>query len=220
MLQFFMQMAMNESGVANANDNMVAGMEQAKLATGIVQIEKSGDELSKPIIADLEPALTAITNREVNVTLANMNPQEAYTYLEGDSVQIGTLTPDDVRGLRFKVKIELTTHKNQQQLQLNAQASALVEKFYMLPPQVQIHVAGFYRMQLRALVPKCNADEVIVPLGMGPVGPDGQPAMPGAPGQPQPAPAKPVAATAMPAQLGQTHAQMPGVSAPGGTPGK
>jgi hypothetical protein len=220
MLQFFMQMAMNESGVANANDNMVAGMEQAKLATGIVQIEKSGDELSKPIIADLEPALTAITNREVNVTLANMNPQEAYTYLEGDNVQIGTLTPDDVRGLRFKVKIELTTHKNQQQLQLNAQATALVKDFYLQPPQVQVHIAGFIRAQLRALVPKCNADEVIVPLGMGPVGPDGQPATPGAPGQPQPASAKPVAATAMPTQLGQTHSQMPGVSAPGGTPGK
>jgi hypothetical protein len=220
MLQFFMQMAMNESGVANANDNMVAGMEQAKLATGIVQIEKSGDELSQPIIADLLPSLTELTNREVNVTLANMNPQEAYTYLEGDAIQIGTLTPDDVRGLRFKVKIELTTHKNQQQLQLNAQASALVEKFYSLPPEVQIHVAGFYRSQLRALVPKCNADEIIVPLG--------QPGMPPAPGMPAPgapgvAPASPapdMKATAMPTQLGQTHSQMPSVSAPGGTPSK
>lgn len=176
-LQFFMQLAMNESGVTNANDNYVAGMEQAKLATGINQIERSGNELFQPIVDDLVGPLTRLVNREVDVTLANLNPEEVFTYLEGDTLGVDKLTPDDVRGLKFKVTIELTTHKNQQQLAASGQAATIVEKFYSLPPQIQVHVVEFYRNQIRALDPKCDADKVIQPIAL-------PPQMGIAPGQP------------------------------------
>jgi hypothetical protein len=68
-----------------------------------------------------------------------------------------------VRGLKYKTKISLTTMANNQQLQMSAQAAALVEKFYMLTPEVQQKVAGFYRQQLRVLDPKCDADTAIQP---------------------------------------------------------
>lgn len=164
MIQFFMQLAMNESGVTNANDDQAAGMQSAKLATGIQNVQASGDELFKPIIADLTPAINAIVNREIAVTMANMDGQEAFSYLEGDTMGIDQLDSDAVRGLKLKVRIELTTHKNQQILQYSAQSAALVEKFYMLDPMIQMRVAPFYRAQIRALDPKCNVDEVIVAM--------------------------------------------------------
>ncbi len=163
MIQFFMQLCMNESGVTNANDDQAAGMQSAKLATGIIEVAQSGDELFKPIIQDLRGPLERLVNREIDVTLANLNPVEVYTYLEGDTLGIDKLTPDDVRGLKFKTKISLTTMQNNQQLQMSAQAAALVEKFYMLTPEVQAKVAGFYRQQLRVLDPKCDADAAIQP---------------------------------------------------------
>lgn len=209
MIQFFMQLAMNESGVTNANDNLVAGMEQAKLATGIVQIEKSGDELFMPIISDLTAPLTRLVNREISVTLANMNPEEVYTYSEGDDLQLGQLTPDQVRGLRFKITINLTTHRNQQLLQMSAQAAALVEKFYMLPPNIQPHVAQFYRAQIRALDPKADVDSIITVQPMPPPGMLGQPAGGGPPGMGEPPPGT----TAFPTQMGQQHSQPKGISA-------
>jgi hypothetical protein len=164
MIQFFMQLAMNESGVTNANDDQAAGMQSAKLATGIIEVSKSGDELFMPIIQDLKGPLERLINREVDVTLANMNPKEVYTYLEGDTLGIDTLTPDDVRNLKFKCQIELTSMKDNQSLQMSAQASALVEKFYMLTPDVQQKVAGFYRRQLRVLDPKADVDNAIQPI--------------------------------------------------------
>ncbi len=163
MIQFFMQLAMNESGVTNANDDQAAGMQSAKLATGIIEVAQSGDELFKPLIQDLKGPLTRVLNRGIDVTLANMNPVEVYTYLEGDTLGIDKLTPDDVRGLKFKTKISLTTMANNQQLQMSAQAAALVEKFYMLTPEVQQKVAPFYRQQLRVLDPKCDAETAIQP---------------------------------------------------------
>lgn len=164
MIQFFMQLAMNESGVTNANDDQAAGMQSAKLATGILEVQKSGNELFQPIIEDLKGPLERLLNREIDVILANINPEEAYTYLQGDTMKIDKLTPQDVRGLKYKCTITLTTHKNQQTLMQSAQATALVEKFYMLSPEVQARVAPFYQDQVRALCPKMKAEDVIVPV--------------------------------------------------------
>lgn len=164
MLQLPMQLAVNESGVANANDAQSAGLESSELATGIQNIQQSGDELFKPIIADLTGPLNRILGREVSVTLANMNPEEAYSYMEGDTRGVDKLTPDDVRGLKFKVKISLTTQHNQQVIQTSAAAAALVEKYYMLTPEIQARVAPFYRAQIRALDPKCDVEHTIQPM--------------------------------------------------------
>ncbi len=97
MIQFFMQLAMNESGVSNANDGRAAGLDSSELATGIIETQESGDELFMPIVQDLKGPLERLLNREIDVTLANMNPVEVYTYLEGDTLGIDKLTPDDVR---------------------------------------------------------------------------------------------------------------------------
>lgn len=211
MIQYFMQLCMNESGVTNANDDQAAGMQSAKLATGINEVSRSGAELFQPIIADLRGPLERILNREVDVTLANMNPQEVFTYLEGDTMGIDKITPDEVRGLRFKTKIELTSMKNSQQLQMSAQAAALVEKFYMLDPLIQQRVVSFYRQQLRVLDPKADAELTLQPLmpmltgmpgGMASEGGGGSEGM----------------GTPFSAQLGQKNTQMKGVSAAGGTP--
>lgn len=164
MIQFFIQLLMNESGVSNANDDQAAGMQSSKLATGIVEVAKSGDELFQPIVSDLESPLTRLLSREIDVTLANMNPEEVFTYLDGDTMGIDKITPDDVRGLKMKCTISLTTHKNQQNVQQSAAAAALVEKFYMLDPEIQVRVCAFYRDQIRALSPKSDADRVIQPM--------------------------------------------------------
>lgn len=164
MIEYFSQLLMNESGVTNANDDQAAGMQSAKLATGIIEVAKSGDELFQPIIEDLRGPLKRVLDREISVVLANMNPVEVFNYLEGDTLGIDKLTPDDVRGLKFKAKIELTTMRNNAQLQMSAQAAALVEKFYMLSPDVQQRVAPFYRQQLRILDQKADADQAIQPI--------------------------------------------------------
>ena len=162
MFQFFMQLAMNESGVTNANDNYVAGMEQAKLATGIMQVQQSGDEMFKPIVAELKTPLERLIKREIEVLLANMNPEEVFEILEGDTLGLDKITSDEVKNLRYKIKFLLTTQKSAQTIQAASAASQLIERFYMLPPQIQEKVAQFYRKQLRALDPEIETDQVIV----------------------------------------------------------
>jgi hypothetical protein len=164
MFQFFLQLLYNESGVTTANDGEAAGASSSELATGLIQNQESGDELFLPTLADLRPGLQAILDREVSVTLANMNPIEVFTYLEGSTEGIDKLTPDEVRGLQFKTKISLTTGNDQKKIQMSGAASSLVEKFYMLSPEVQVKVAPFYREQVRALCPQRDVNSVIEPV--------------------------------------------------------
>lgn len=164
MIQFFIQLLLNESGVANANDANAAGMASTELATGINEVRSSGDELFMPTLQDLKPCLQAILDREVDVTLANMNPKEVYTYLDGNTMGIDTMTPDDVRGLKFKTRIELDTMQPLQKIQNSQAATALVEKFYMLQPAVQAKVVSLYKQQLRVLAPRADINTILVPM--------------------------------------------------------
>lgn len=170
MIEFFLQILTTESGVSNANDAQMAGLSSSDLATGINQIQKSGDELFEPMLQDLKPGLQDVLTREISVTLANMNKLEVFSYLEGDTEGIDKLTPDEVRGLAFKVKIELDTRNDQEKIQLSTAAASIVERFYLLAPAVQEKVAPFYREQVRKLCPRCNATQVIQPVN--PTGPE------------------------------------------------
>lgn len=164
MMEFFLQLLTTESGVSNANDAQMAGLDSSNLATGINQIEQSGNELVMPMLQDLRPGLQDILTRETDITLANMNKKEAFEYLNGNTMGIDELTPDDVRGLKFKVRIELNPRSDQQQIALSTAAAALVERYYLLAPQVQEKVADLYRQQLRALSPRSDALTIISPV--------------------------------------------------------
>ncbi len=164
MIEFFLQLAYNESGVMTANDGQAAGAQSQELATGILEVTRSGDELFKPLLGDLNFPLSRLLEREISVTLANMNPVEVFTFLEGDTMGIDRITPDDVRGLKYKARITLSNQKNMEIVQMSAQAAALVEKFYMLPPDVQQRVAPFYRSQIRILAPGVDDKATILPV--------------------------------------------------------
>lgn len=163
-IDMFMQMCVNEAGVLNANDAQSAGLASSDLATGILQIQQSGDELFAPILQDLKPGLQAVLDREVDVTLANMNPTEVFSFLDGDTMGIDQITPDDVRGLKFRTQITLTNQKNQQQIASCQAVTALVEKFYLLQPLVQQRTAELYRQQIRTIDPRVDAMKAIQPV--------------------------------------------------------
>lgn len=209
MIEFFLQLCLNESGVSTANDGKMAGLASDELATGIMENVKSGDELFRPIMADLKGPLERLLNREIDVTLANLNPEEVYSYLEGNDMGIAKLTPDDVRGLKFKTTITLTTVRNQEKLQMCTAVVGLVNQFYSQTPFVQMRTAQFFKIQIRTLDPSCDVDTLIVPLSPLEVMPGGA--------EGGGAPEQQGGGTPFEAQLKQKNNQQPGVSAPGGT---
>jgi len=168
-IEFWLQTAMNESGVQHANDNYVAGMDTAKLATGIRNVEKTGSELFAVMISNLEVGIQAAVDVFVTTLFANLDTDETVTILE-DKVPDGllhaekqvTISPRDVQGLKFNVKVLLTRMKDEHVMQSCMQSEALITKFYSLPPPLQPVVAKFYVNMLRALKVR-DPERYIVP---------------------------------------------------------
>jgi len=183
MFEFFLQIAMNESGVQHANDANAVGLDQAKLATGIRNIEKSGMEMFGAFISNLEPGIQDTLTKEINLIFANLDKREAFEYFDrgdqnSDSETLLEIDPDEVRDLSVFVKILLTRYKGEQVMQQASVGWNTVKEFYGQNPLVQERTAQFVRMMIKALDLGVDAEATIEPLPMsvldGQPGPDGK----------------------------------------------
>ena len=185
-IQFFLQLAMNESGVQHANDNYVAGMDSAKLATGIRNIEKSGMELFGVYISDLETGLNHLANAFVTCLHKNLDDEETFIFFEGDVPVELTIKKRDVKNFALNVRVTLSRYKAEQSLVSAGEAITIVRDFISLPPQAQLDMAPLYIAQLEALQVR-NPERYIKPLAY-------SVPLTGTPGAaPQPADAQPLA---------------------------
>jgi len=170
MFEFFMQLAMNESGIQHANDANMVGLEQAKLATGIRNIEKSGQEMFSLFISKLEIGVQETLTKEIDLVFANLDEEEVFNYFAGDDDPdeeiIMSISPEEVRNLRFNVEVLLTRYKGEQVLNQAMAGISAVREFYSQPSLLQQEkTAPFYRLIIKALDLKVNAEEVITPIG-------------------------------------------------------
>lgn len=170
-IDYWMQLALAESGVTNANDAAAVGLDTAKLATGIRNIEKSGEELFAPFLSDLQPGLLSILNRCLSVLMANVNEAETFTYFERGVGIERTVTPEEIASLKLNVTLFLSKYQSQQVVEQMGLCAAKIVEFYSLPPHIQPYVVDQYRNLLRALDPKIDANSAInampVQIGMG-----------------------------------------------------
>jgi hypothetical protein len=196
-IEFYMQLMMNESGVMNANDGQAAGLESSKLATGIRNIEKSGQELFSLFLGHLEPGVSETLNRMVKLVMTRLDEMEVYRYFEegeegGEGVQgFQEINPADINNMEIDTRVLLERHRGEQILESSLRATQLVKDFYAQPFEVQVVTADMYRGMLKALQVK-NADRVIQPIQMLPVqpgGPDAQGTAAAAASKPRQAPA-------------------------------
>ncbi len=171
--EFFMQLMMNESGVQNANDGQVVGLESSKLATGIRNIEKSGQELFSLYIGHLEPGVTEILCKTVKLIFANIDPTEVYRYFEegeegGESSgEIREINAGDLANIEIDIRILLTRFRGEQILESSIRAWETVEKYFdpTKGPEFQERVAPMAIDILKALQIQ-NAKDIIRPLTM------------------------------------------------------
>jgi hypothetical protein len=177
--EFFMQLMMNESGVSNANDGNVAGLDTTKLATGIRNIEKSGQELFSLHIGHLEPGIASTLKREVDLIMVRLDEGEVYRYFEEGEGGEGAagfmaIDPAEIMNIEVDTRILLTRYRGEQMLESSIRGVELVEKFYGMFPEVQQRTAPMFQDMLNALQIN-NARSIIQPMAMLPVGPGGMP---------------------------------------------
>jgi len=167
--EFFMQLMSNESGVANSNDGQLAGLESTKLATGIRNIEKSGQELFSLHLGHLEPGVSETLTKMVKLMMSRLDQMEVHRYFEegegGEgSGEFREINPGDISNMELDTRVLMTKYRGEQILESSIRAWEIVEKYYAQPSiDVQMRTQNMAVDILKALqIP--NADRVIEPL--------------------------------------------------------
>ena len=162
-IEFFMQVAINMSGVSHANDAAMLGMDTAKLATGVRNIERSGQEIFSIYLTVLQDGLESVLRTFTMFCLSYLDKTEAFLYTESEGAQKLEFGPENVSDeIDMVVRLEMTRYRNEQELAQATQASGKVIEFYTLPLELQGPLSYFYKQMLKAFnVP--NVDQVIIP---------------------------------------------------------
>jgi len=165
-LEIIQQHAQSLGGSMSANDADMAGLDTVKLATGIKHMERVNQEMFGPVIDSLIPGFQGALQMFSSITAANMmEPRELLMNRNGEKVT-ETITPQEVKAFDFKIELELTTYKGEQQLAQITLARELIKEFYDLPYPVQVVSVDIYRRYLKAIqIP--NADQAIQPIDLG-----------------------------------------------------
>lgn len=179
MIEFFMQLMMSESGIMNANDGNVAGMDSTKLATGIRNIEKSGQELFGLYLGHLEPGINESLSKMVKIMLANLDPTEIYRYFESgemggeDSSEMREINPGDISNIEINTRILLSRRRGEQVIESNIRILELIDKFDSYSYERQVTVVNNFVDMARQF--QCaNPEKLFIPIQL-PVGPTGKP---------------------------------------------
>jgi hypothetical protein len=165
LLEFIMQIAMNMSGVTNVNDGQALGMDTAKLATGVRNLERSGMELFGKFLADITPGIRTIVIACMEVCLGMLDKPRAYRFFDGKVSRLGAISPDQVRNVKLDVRIELTRYRGEQEEAQIGRAIEIATTYYQQPLPIQIRLTPLYRQSLQTLQIR-NVDEIIQPFDL------------------------------------------------------
>jgi hypothetical protein len=181
MVEFFMQLMMNESGISSANDNNTIGLDMVKTATGVKNIEKSGQELFSLFLGHLQPGITECLSKMIKLTFSRMNDLPVYQYFEegeslidpvtGEIIEgegVGSLIeiqPGDISQAESDVQVLLTKYKGEQTVASNTAAIELALRFFdpMITPEIQQRLAPLFASTLKEYQ-VTNADQMMRPI--------------------------------------------------------
>lgn len=88
---------------------------------------------SRRLKAGAEDHLTKL----VDIMLVTMNPEEAYTYLEGDVSQMAFFSQSAVKDMRINAKISIGKESSTQDIQEQQLTLQTIKEYFTFPPQLQ-----------------------------------------------------------------------------------
>lgn len=172
LLQLVMQTMQAMSAVTNVNDAAMSGMDSAKLATGIRNLEASGDELFHQFITQLRPGIESVLRRALKILIqvATSSPAEqskVTKFFDRISKRMMEINPARLADLDLDIELTLTTYDRQTRMTSAQMAYNMAADFAQrcgFPPEV-VHqrlgplVASFLRaLQVR------NADDIVAAI--------------------------------------------------------
>lgn len=147
-------------GVSNLAQGDYQALAPANTATGVEatlrEASKIGRRWMRRIVKGLENHLTKM----VKLSIATMDEEEVFEYMEGDVSQFATMTPDMVKGLEINALVVLSQDQGQRAIEKANLALQVQERFFNYPPEIRPFVRPMLKRILDAMGFE-NTDELL-----------------------------------------------------------
>ena len=172
LLETVLQTIQAMSAVSNVNDGAMAGLDTAKLATGIRNLEASGEELFHQYISQLRPCLEAILRRALKTLLKTVaesdeEKNKLTKFFDRGSQRMVEIDPMRLTDLDLQIALTLTTYDRQSRVQSSTLAYNMLMQYLQAvgaPIEVIEQRAGkLVAENLSALQVK-NASDLTAPI--------------------------------------------------------
>lgn len=168
LLQTVLQVAQSMSAVSNVNDAGMAGMDTQKLATGIRNLENSGDELFHQWMSQIRPDHEKILRACLRLVLDQIGRDPAQKdsvirFFDRASNRLVELTRADLASLDLDLKLELTSYRAQAQLTQAQMAYNIVINHLQQPAPIQQRSLPLATQILHSLEIQ-GVDKILAPI--------------------------------------------------------
>jgi hypothetical protein len=145
-------------GVVNAADGASANLNASGTATGVRNIERTGNILQRATEELMATDIEAVLELVADTVLENLD-EESVEWVPGEE-QLAKLNREEIRNLPRDVRVLLTKAKGEENLAMNQQASQIVQDYYGKPLKLRKKIRSFVIGQLKSLF-VADADQVI-----------------------------------------------------------
>jgi hypothetical protein len=147
-----------ETGIVNAADASSADLNSSKTATGIRNIERTGNTVQRATENIVADDVTAVVGMAVDMVLENMDPQE--TQWIASEQRLATLNRNEIRRLPRDIRLLLTKSEASEGIDVAQQVLATIKEYYGYPPQLQKKLRPAF-MQILKDLDRPDADTIL-----------------------------------------------------------
>lgn len=149
LLETMIQTGMLEFGIVSAADGSESDLNASGTATGIRNIERTGNLLHRMTEDMIAKDLEKILDLAADIVIENM-PDNA-TMLDPDTQALMTLNKEEIRMLNRDVRLLLTKVRSEEAIQTSTQVVALLDAYYARPMWLRKKVRPEYINLLKNL---------------------------------------------------------------------
>ncbi len=163
----FMQL---RTGISTASQGEVASVPQSNTATGVEAIISRGAALMRWPLQQIKEDLIPSIEYDTFLIYDNADQAETFVWGEGKDAELMAIEPGDVKGLRCRVSMSMTSNQNSRKLQSAQVAINIAAMYLKLAEQDKVSQKRLYVDALQLLgfpdADKIIRDGVVDPLGI------------------------------------------------------
>lgn len=133
LINLMVEVAQLRTGITSATRGELSSGPQNDTAAAVRSLSSRAATLLKWVIDDLRDATTPVLSYWIDLLYSNHSEEDVFKWGEGDEAELITLTPDEVKDLKYNVKVLMVQSQAQEKLEMAQTAMGIHGQWIQLP---------------------------------------------------------------------------------------